>query len=114
MEIWEDISLHVVKPYVGLITDSKYSQLAFAGLTHVCLIQFNYDMKIRELPEWLAKGIVKIIEHKNNECREHVHAFNEFLNETYAKNRQDSVRFLAEEIADILNNHNIQDVVMIL
>ena len=41
MEISEDISLHVVKPYVGLINDYKHSQLAFAGLTHVCLIQFN-------------------------------------------------------------------------
>ena len=44
----------------------------------------------------MGREIVRIIETKNNECREHVHKFNDFLNQTYAKNRQDSVRFLAE------------------
>lgn len=54
MEIWEDISLHIVKPYTMLSADPKQTRLAFDGLSNICLIQFNYDMKIRELASWLS------------------------------------------------------------
>ncbi len=47
MEIWEDISLHIVKPYSQLAVDPKLSALAFEGISNICLIQFHYDMKIR-------------------------------------------------------------------
>jgi hypothetical protein len=114
MEIWEDIALHVVRPYVALTSDPKHCQLAFQGVQHICHIQFNYDMKIRELTAWLAKSIARIIDTKNNECRVHVNAFNEFLNEEYAKNRTESIRFLTEELADLLSAHGIQEVIMIV
>ena len=114
MEIWEDIALHVVKPYASLTADPRHCQLAFQGLQHICHIHFHYDMKIRELPTWLARSITRIIEGKNNECRTHVNAFNEFLNEEYAKNRTDSIRAMADELAELLSHHGIQEVIMIV
>ncbi len=80
MQIWQDISLHIVKPYTELITDYKCCKEAFEGIHNICEIYFNYDMKIRELNGWLAKGIIKIIQQNNNGCRPSVLAFNEFLN----------------------------------
>jgi hypothetical protein len=95
MEIWEDISLHIVKPYTELLP-TPHAHVAFEGLRNVCLIFFNYDMKIRELTAWLAKGIAELVATKDANALPLVHQFNDFLAEEYSKNRHESVRFLAE------------------
>lgn len=95
MEIWEDISLHIVKPYTELICDYKTGKDAFEGIQNICKIYFTYDMKIRELTTWLAKGIARIMQENNTGCRPFVLAFNEFLNAEYTKNHQENIRFMA-------------------
>jgi hypothetical protein len=57
MEFWEDVSLHIVKSYTKLIADVEFSKLALEGLIRVFSIYFNYDMKIREISQWLAQSI---------------------------------------------------------
>ena len=61
MEIWEDISLHIARPYTLLTKDARYASLAFQGIGDICLIQFHYDMKIRELNSWLAESIAALM-----------------------------------------------------
>lgn len=95
MEIWEDISLHIAKPYTGLTTDASYSNLAFEGIQNICMIQFNYDMKIRELAGWIAENASNILNKNDPLCKEGLAKFNEFLNREYKKNKQESIRFLA-------------------
>jgi hypothetical protein len=113
MEIWEDISLHIVKPYTELIADYKTAKDAFEGIQNICRIYFTYDMKIRELNGWLAKGIIRIIHENNNGCRPFVLAFNEFLNAEYSKNHQESIRFMAEEISDLLEGKGVHNIISI-
>ena len=113
MEIWEDISLHIVKPYTELVADYKCSREAFEGIHNICDIFFNYDMKIRELNAWLAKGITRIMHENNSGCRPHILAFNEFLNAEYAKNRQESVRCMAEELGELLEAKGLHNIISI-
>lgn len=113
MEIWEDISLHIVKPYTELVADYKCCREAFEGIQNICEIFFNYDMKIRELNGWLAKGITRIMQENNSGCRPHILAFNEFLNAEYARNRQESVRFMAEELGELLEAKGLHNIISI-
>lgn len=69
MEVWEDISLHIAKPYSQLAADSSFSALALEGIANICLIQFHYDMKIRELATWLADSIAKIVSGADPLCK---------------------------------------------
>ena len=57
MEFWEDVSLHIVKTYTRLMIDLQCSKAAVEGLTKVFNIYFNFDMKIRELSQWIAEAI---------------------------------------------------------
>jgi hypothetical protein len=47
MDLWEDVSLNIVKPYTKLLTDPTYSKPAVQGLIRVFTIYFGFDMKIR-------------------------------------------------------------------
>ena len=113
MEIWEDISLHIAKPFTELLCDYKHSREAFEGVQHICKIYFTYDMKIRELNGWLAQGIAQILRENNSGCRPHVLAFNEFLNNEYAVNRQESIRFMADELNELLEAQGYPNVIAI-
>lgn len=112
MEIWEDISLHIVKPYTELLP-TPHAATAFEGLRNVCLIFFNYDMKIRELTAWLAKGIAELVATKDPNALPLVHQFNDFLAEEYSKNRHESVRFLAEELSELLETRGLKDLISV-
>jgi hypothetical protein len=57
MEFWEDVSLHIVKTYTRLLIDLQCSKAAVEGLMKVFNIYFNFDMKIRELSQWIAEAI---------------------------------------------------------
>ncbi len=57
MEFWEDVSLHIVKTYTRLMIDLQWSKPAVEGLMKVFNIYFNFDMKIRELSQWISEGI---------------------------------------------------------
>ncbi len=57
MEFWEDVSLHIVKTYTKLMTQPEYAKPAITGLTKVFAIYFGYDMKIRELSQWIVEAI---------------------------------------------------------
>ena len=76
MEIWEDISLHIVKPYTLLIGDPRYSKLAFQGIANISQIQFQYDMKIRELNHWLVQTIAKMMTNKDSTSQQALATYN--------------------------------------
>jgi hypothetical protein len=54
MEFWEDVSIHIIKTYTKFLVNSIFSKGALIGIKHIFLIYFNYDMKIRELNQWLS------------------------------------------------------------
>ena len=96
MEIWEDISLHIARPYTLLTADPRFCALAFEGIANICLIQFNYDMKIREFTSWLTESISALVAKDDSSCKAALAKFNDFLNSEYAKNKQESIRFTVE------------------
>jgi len=54
MEFWEDVSMHIVKPYTKLLTELEYTKLAVEGIIKIFSIFFNFDMKIGELSQWIS------------------------------------------------------------
>lgn len=54
MEFWEDVSIHIIKTYTKFLVNSIFSKGALIGIKLIFLIYFNYDMKIRELNQWLS------------------------------------------------------------
>jgi hypothetical protein len=96
MEIWEDISLHVVKTETTLIAHKQYSEEAINGIKNIFSVHFNFDMKIRELPQWLAEGIAYALEKNEKQCIDNIKDLNNWLNSEYLKNRNDSIRLSIE------------------
>jgi hypothetical protein len=70
-------------------------------------------MKIRELNAWLTKGIARIMQENNTGCRPFVLAFNEFINTEYNKNHQETIRFMAEELSDLLEGKGVHNIISI-
>lgn len=61
--------MHVAKPYTLIAADPKLTGLAFEGIRNICLIQFHYDMKIRELATWVADSIAVIMSKNHEACK---------------------------------------------
>ncbi len=80
MEIWEDISLHVVKTETTLIAHKEHSREAINGIKNIFTVYFNFDMKIRELPQWLAEGVGYALEINEKECIENIKDLNAWIN----------------------------------
>lgn len=52
-----------------MAADPRLAGLAFEGIRNICLIQFHYDMKIRELASWLADSIAAIMAKNHEVCK---------------------------------------------
>ena len=111
MEIWEDISTHIVRPCIELAGHPLYSKLSFSAIKSICLIYFQYDMKIRELNSWLVSIIASIEQENNQGCLEEVRGFNTFLNEEYEKIKQEFVKFMIDELSDLLEGKGVSRVI---
>lgn len=61
--------MHIAKPYTSMAADPRIAVLAFEGIKNICLIQFHYDMKIRELAAWLADSIAVIMTKGHEACK---------------------------------------------
>jgi hypothetical protein len=70
-----------------MTADPRLTALAFEGISNICLIQFHYDMKIRELATWLAESISAIMVKNDPQCRAALSTFNTFLNTEYSHNK---------------------------
>jgi hypothetical protein len=55
MEFWEDVSIHIVKTYTKFLVNNIFSKGALSGIKNIYLIYFNFDMKIRELSQWMCE-----------------------------------------------------------
>jgi chemotaxis regulatin CheY-phosphate phosphatase CheZ len=68
-------------------------------------------MKIRELNSWLVDSISALISSGDQTCKEALEKFNEFLNKEYGKSKQESTRFMAEELAELLEAKGYQNLI---
>ena len=61
MEVWDDIALHIAKPYCKFVNSNEFNEPAMTGVKNLLNIYFQFDMKIRELNQWLSDSFVKIL-----------------------------------------------------